>query len=113
MTLPITVPLPIPFATRVVNAYLLPGDPITIVDPGAVWEETDVELRAALGAHGLRPEDVEQIIVTHQHHDHVGFASQLKAVSGATVVAHHRVVSHLARLTEESIEGESRYQASL
>jgi hypothetical protein len=34
MTLPVTIPLPIPFATRVVNPYLLTGDPVTVDDPG-------------------------------------------------------------------------------
>jgi glyoxylase-like metal-dependent hydrolase (beta-lactamase superfamily II) len=113
MTLPITIPLPIPFGPRVVNAYLLLGQPLTIVDPGVDSEQTEIELRAALGAHSLRLEDVEQIILTHQHQDHVGFAHRLKSLSGAEVVAHHGLMSHLARLTGESMESESRYHEAL
>src|SRR5579859_6360085 len=98
MSPPIVVPLAIPFATRVVNAYLLTGDPVTIVDSGVDWDESARELDAALAHHGLAYADVEQIVITHQHYDHAGFAHRLQALSGAHVIAHHQVVSHLAGL---------------
>jgi glyoxylase-like metal-dependent hydrolase (beta-lactamase superfamily II) len=113
MTLPITIPLPIPFATRVVNAYLLPGAPVTVVDPGVDWDETETELASALAAHGLRLADVDQIVITHQHHDHAGFAHRLKALSGASVVAFRDAVPYLAGLPGESMEAEDRYQADV
>ena len=84
-----TIALPVPFAVRAVNCYLLEGDPLTLIDPGADWPETLVELEASLSARGLRLEDVEQIILTHQHYDHVGLAHTVRERSGATVVAHH------------------------
>jgi glyoxylase-like metal-dependent hydrolase (beta-lactamase superfamily II) len=113
MTLPVTIPLPIPFATRVVNAYLLPGEPVTVVDPGVDWDETETELASALAAHGLRLGDVEQIVITHQHHDHAGFTHRLKAASGASVVAFRGVVPYLAGLPGESMEAEDGYQADV
>jgi glyoxylase-like metal-dependent hydrolase (beta-lactamase superfamily II) len=113
MTLPVTIPLPIPFATRVVNAYLLPGDPVTVVDPGVDWYETETELASALAAHRLQLADVEQIVITHQHHDHAGFAHRLKAASGASVVAFRGAVPYLAGLPGKSMEAEDGYQADV
>jgi len=65
-----TIALQVPFAVRAVNCYLLEGDPLTLIDPGADWHETMVELEDALADRGLRVEDVEQVILTHQHYDH-------------------------------------------
>ncbi len=111
--LPIVIPLPIPFATRTVNAYLIPGDPVTVVDPGADTDETAAALETALAHHGLKPRDVEQILITHQHLDHAGFAHRLKESSGASVVAHHQVVAHLAGLGWASMEAEDRFQSEV
>jgi glyoxylase-like metal-dependent hydrolase (beta-lactamase superfamily II) len=113
MSEPVTLPLAIPFATRTVNAYLLPGDPVTLVDPGVDWEETEIELTSALSAHGLRLNDIEQIVITHQHHDHVGYAHRLKSLSGARVVAFHGAVRYLAGLPAESLDAEDSYQADV
>ena len=111
--LPILLPLPVPYAVRVVNAYLLPGDPLTLVDPGTDWGETRRELDAALDAHGVRLDDVEQIIVTHQHHDHSGLAHEIKNRSGAVVVAHALLGPFLAGLSWDSPEAEDLFQAEV
>jgi len=42
----------------------------TLVDTGGTDDRP--RLLAALGAHGLAPEDVECVIATHLHHDHCG-----------------------------------------
>ena len=107
-----TIALPVPFAVRAVNCYLLEGDPLTLIDPGADWPETLVELEASLSARGLRLEDVEQIILTHQHYDHVGLAHTVRERSGATVVAHHLLRGFLADLPGQ-MELEDTYQADV
>ena len=108
----ITIPLPVPFSVRAVNGYLLEGDPLTLVDPGADWAETAVELDASLAARGLRVEDVEQVILTHQHYDHVGLAHKVRERSGATVVAHELLLAFLADLPGQ-MELEDTYQADV
>jgi glyoxylase-like metal-dependent hydrolase (beta-lactamase superfamily II) len=54
------------------------------------------KLLAALDAHGLRPEQVRWIVVTHAHLDHAGGAGALLArCPNATLVAHPRAARHL------------------
>ena len=113
MGAPLLLPLPVPYAVRVVNSYVLLGEPLTLVDPGADWAETRSELEAALGAHGPRLEDVERIVITHQHHDHAGLAHWIKERSGAEVVAHAGIVDHLADLAWDSMEAEDQFQAGV
>ncbi len=112
MAEPIVIPLPTPFATRVVNCYLLEGDPLTLVDPGPDWEETGIELDAALRMRGIAVEDVEQIVLTHQHLDHVGLAHRVRERSGAPVVGHHLLRGFLVDLSE-SMREEDDYQADV
>jgi glyoxylase-like metal-dependent hydrolase (beta-lactamase superfamily II) len=107
-----TITLQVPFAVRAVNCYLLEGEPLTLVDPGADWPETMVELEDGLAARGLRVEDVEQVILTHQHYDHVGLAHRVRERSGATVVAHELLRTFLADLPAQ-MELEDTYQAAV
>jgi glyoxylase-like metal-dependent hydrolase (beta-lactamase superfamily II) len=107
------MPLPVPFSVRSVNSYLFPGDPVTLVDPGADWPETLVELEASLARRGLRVEDVEQILITHQHHDHVGLAHRIKERSGAKLIASSLLVDYLPGLADVSAEAEDLYQAAV
>jgi len=107
-----TIPLPVPFAVRAVNCYLLEGEPLTLVDPGADWPETMIELEEGLARRGLRVEDIQQVILTHQHYDHVGLAHRVRERSGATVVAHELLRPFLADLPGE-MELEDTYQAEV
>lgn len=53
-------------------------------------------LLAALADEGLRPDDVEYLIVTHVHLDHAGGTSALaRACPDATVLCHPRAARHL------------------
>src|SRR5262245_12932626 len=107
-----TLTLPVPFAVRAVNCYLLEGEPLTLVDPGADWPETLLELQASLGTRGYRLEDVERLILTHQHYDHVGLAHAVVEQSGAEVIAHELLRGFLADLPGQ-MELEDTYQADV
>lgn len=106
------MPLPTPFATRTVNCWLVEGSPLTLVDPGPDWEETAIELDAALRMRNLRVEDVEQIVLTHQHLDHVGLAYRVRERSGAPVVGHRLLHDFLLDLPD-SMRLEDDYQAEV
>jgi glyoxylase-like metal-dependent hydrolase (beta-lactamase superfamily II) len=81
------LPVPTPFAVGRVNCYLVEDDPLTLVDCGPNSGTSLTTLEAALREHGRRVEDLERIVITHQHIDHTGLAQILADRSGADVVA--------------------------
>jgi glyoxylase-like metal-dependent hydrolase (beta-lactamase superfamily II) len=61
-------------------------DGLTVIDTGVTGSAPAI--LEAIGALGRRPADVQEIVLTHFHHDHCGGAVQLVQATGATVVAH-------------------------
>jgi glyoxylase-like metal-dependent hydrolase (beta-lactamase superfamily II) len=80
-----TLPIPTPFAVGRVNCYLIEDDPLTLVDTGPNSGKSLEALEHALREHGRRIEDLERIVITHQHLDHMGLAGTLANRSGAEV----------------------------
>jgi glyoxylase-like metal-dependent hydrolase (beta-lactamase superfamily II) len=89
------LPIPTPFLVGRVNCYLIEDDPLTLVDTGPNSGKSLDELESALAAHGRRIEDLELIILTHQHMDHVGLLEILERRSGAEVAAFHMLGPYL------------------
>jgi glyoxylase-like metal-dependent hydrolase (beta-lactamase superfamily II) len=79
--------IPTPFAVGRVNAYLIEDEPLTLIDSGPNSAKALDELEQALAARGHAIEDLELLIVTHQHIDHFGLAAILARRSGAQVAA--------------------------
>jgi glyoxylase-like metal-dependent hydrolase (beta-lactamase superfamily II) len=79
------LPIPTPFAVGRVNCYLIDDEPLTLVDTGPNSGKSLDELETALREHGRRIEDLERIVVTHQHLDHMGLVGILARRSGAEV----------------------------
>jgi glyoxylase-like metal-dependent hydrolase (beta-lactamase superfamily II) len=79
------LPIPTPFMVGRVNCYLIDDDPLTLVDCGPNSGKALDELEQALAAHGRRVEELERIVVTHQHMDHLGLVAVLARRSGAEV----------------------------
>src|SRR5204862_736430 len=71
------LPIPTPFAVGRVNTYLIEDDPLTLVDTGPNSGKALDELETALRAHGRRGEDLELIVISHQHMDHPGLVDIL------------------------------------
>jgi glyoxylase-like metal-dependent hydrolase (beta-lactamase superfamily II) len=88
--------LPTPFQIGPVSCYLLRGEPMTLVDPGPLRDKTCAALDEDLRALGLRVEDVELVVVTHQHHDHAGLAAEVVRRSGARLATSPRLAAYLA-----------------
>lgn len=81
--------------SNTIASYLLP------YDEGAVLVETGpgstaAMLQARLAEHGLTPNDVTEVLLTHIHLDHAGAAGWLATEHGATVYVHSVGVPHLA-----------------
>jgi glyoxylase-like metal-dependent hydrolase (beta-lactamase superfamily II) len=79
--------IPTPFMVGRVNCYLIDDDPLTLVDCGPNSGKALDELERALAGHGRRIEDLERIVITHQHLDHLGLVDVLARRSGAQVCA--------------------------
>jgi glyoxylase-like metal-dependent hydrolase (beta-lactamase superfamily II) len=90
--------LPVPYPVGGVNAWLLAGDPLTLVDAGARWPEGMRGLEQGLAAHALRVEDVELLVLTHHHDDHAGLAADVQARSGCRVAAHAATAARLGNV---------------
>ena len=94
--------IPTPFQVGRVNAYLIEDSPLTLVDSGPNSAKALDELEQALAARGHAIEDIELLIITHQHIDHFGLASILARRSGAEVAALEQLAPFLARFGEEA-----------
>jgi glyoxylase-like metal-dependent hydrolase (beta-lactamase superfamily II) len=91
------LPIPTPFAVGRVNCYLVDDDPLTLIDTGPNSGKSLSELEAQLRERGRRVEDLERIVITHQHSDHLGLVGVLADRSGADVCT----LEQLAPVVEE------------
>jgi glyoxylase-like metal-dependent hydrolase (beta-lactamase superfamily II) len=106
------LPIPTPFAVGRVNTYLVEDDPLTLVDTGPNSGTSLTTLETALGEHGRRVEDLERIVVSHQHIDHLGLVDILVQRSGAEVCALDELAPWMARYST-GMEGEDHYAETI
>src|SRR4051812_11472075 len=99
MTAPVRIPLPLPHIGSV-NTWLLPGEPLTLIDTGPCDDEALTVLEAGLRTAGVRLEDLELVLVTHHHLDHSGLATTIAARSGARIAAYERAAAYGAHSQE-------------
>ena len=62
--------VPTPFQVGRVNCYLLEDEPLTLIDAGPNSAKALHELERQLDSLGHRVEDIELVVLTHQHIDH-------------------------------------------
>jgi glyoxylase-like metal-dependent hydrolase (beta-lactamase superfamily II) len=108
---PIVLPLPLAHVGYV-NAWLLPGDPVTLIDTGPREERALAALEAGLRREGLRVEDIELLLATHHHLDHVGLAATIQRRSGARVAVLDRVADYAGHYSAE-VEEDRRFARAL
>ncbi len=99
--------VPTPFAVGRVNCYLIEDEPLTLVDAGPNSATSLIALEAALQTRGHRVEDLERIVVTHPHIDHIGLVEILAKRSGAEVCALDLLAPWLADYKHEMEESDS------
>ncbi|MEH6942506.1 MBL fold metallo-hydrolase [Bacillus sp. JJ722] len=66
------IAIPTPFPVGDINAYVIKGEALTLVDTGAKTPATKEALQAGLKELELEMSDIDQILLTHHHPDHVG-----------------------------------------
>jgi glyoxylase-like metal-dependent hydrolase (beta-lactamase superfamily II) len=103
--------LPTPFLVGRVNCYLIEDEPLTLIDTGPNSGKTLDELEQALAAHGRAVEDLELIVITHQHMDHLGLLEILVRRSGAEVAALDLLASYLGDFSASAIADDEFAQA--
>ncbi|SES08359.1 MBL fold metallo-hydrolase [Salisediminibacterium halotolerans] len=64
--------LPTPFLVGPVNTYLIWSDALVLIDTGPKTEEAQGQLLRRLREMNLRPKDIDRVILTHHHPDHIG-----------------------------------------
>jgi len=103
--------LPTPFLVGRVNCYLVEDDPLTLIDTGPNSGKSLDELERALAEHGRTIEQLELIIVTHQHMDHLGLLEILERRSGAEVAALFLLTSYLENFSASATADDEYAQA--
>ncbi len=107
-----TLRVPTPFAVGRVNCYLIEDEPLTLVDTGPNSGKALDELQNQLKVLGHSIDDIELVILTHQHIDHVGLVEIIVEHSGAQVAALDKAVRRLANFAEDA-ELDDRFSAEL
>ncbi|MGI9021395.1 MAG: MBL fold metallo-hydrolase [Solirubrobacterales bacterium] len=104
--------IPTPFAVGRVNCWLVEDDPLTLVDTGPNSGKALDELERQLAARGHRIEDLELVIITHQHIDHLGLIEIVANRSKANVAAIDVSAERLRNFTEDA-ERDDEFAAGL
>jgi glyoxylase-like metal-dependent hydrolase (beta-lactamase superfamily II) len=104
--------IPTPFAVGRVNCYLIEDKPLTLVDTGPNSGKALDELESQLAEHGYSIDELELLVITHQHIDHLGLAEIVVQRSGAEVAALGIAAERLANFDEDA-EAEDRFAVEL
>jgi glyoxylase-like metal-dependent hydrolase (beta-lactamase superfamily II) len=107
-----TLQIPTPFAVGRVNCYLIEDDPLTLVDTGPNSGKALDELQQQLHKLGYAIADIELVILTHQHIDHLGLTEIVVEHSGAEVAAIDVAARRLANFDEDA-ELDDRFAVEL
>nr|WP_280521421.1 MBL fold metallo-hydrolase [Paenibacillus mangrovi] len=82
----IQVKISMSFPLRWVNSYVLQGpEGLTIIDPGPHTPENEEEWKRAFAELGRAISEVENIVLTHHHPDHLGCSGWIQQQSGCKV----------------------------
>ncbi len=105
--------IPTPFAVGRVNCYLIEDEPLTLVDTGPNSGKSLDELEQALAGHDRTIEELELIVLTHQHVDHLGLLEILARRSGAEIAAFHELTGYLANFSASAAADDEFAQATM
>jgi glyoxylase-like metal-dependent hydrolase (beta-lactamase superfamily II) len=94
--------IPTPFAVGRVNVYLIEDSPLTLIDAGPNSGTSLDELQRGIAGLGHSLEDIELVVLTHQHIDHLGLVSLVASHAGADVAALDEAVTYVENYSAEA-----------
>jgi glyoxylase-like metal-dependent hydrolase (beta-lactamase superfamily II) len=100
--------IPTPFAVGRVNCYLIDDRPLTLVDAGPNSGTSLEALSHGVEALGHSLDDLELLLISHQHIDHLGLIGLVAARSGAQVAALD-VLAPFAEQYSEQADADDRF----
>jgi glyoxylase-like metal-dependent hydrolase (beta-lactamase superfamily II) len=68
--------IPTPFPVGSINCYLIEGSPLTLIDTGPKTSKSLAVIQNELQAKSYDLSEIEQILLTHGHVDHIGLVGQ-------------------------------------
>jgi len=71
---------------RLVNSIIIFGEKITLIDTGV--KGSAAKIFSYIKENGWHFADIETIILSHSHPDHIGAAAEIKRLTGCRVLAH-------------------------
>ena len=80
--------LPTPWAVGPVQVYLVDNEPLTLIDTGVRSDDSRAALALALEELGHGLDEIERVVLTHYHGDHLGQAESLRRLGSLEVCAH-------------------------
>ncbi len=84
----VRIELPTHYPIGPVNVFLIKDDPLTLVDAGLNNDESWALVQQGVRDAGCEMSDIERVLLTHGHTDHVGLLRRLLDVADAKVYAH-------------------------
>jgi glyoxylase-like metal-dependent hydrolase (beta-lactamase superfamily II) len=97
--------IPTPYTIGDVNAFLVKGDTLTLFDAGPKTTKAYEALKWGIQSCGYEMSDIEQVVLTHHHPDHVGWVD---AFPKAHIVG-HAYVDHWLRQKQEFLDYRSDF----
>lgn len=101
----ITVPTPFPVGP--INMYLILKRPYTLIDVGPLYPQAQEIFLEALRELNLKGEEIERVLLTHAHPDHIGMVSWIIELTKAKAYLHPREIHSLKT---QSLNSEERAQ---
>jgi hydroxyacylglutathione hydrolase len=87
---------------RFVNVIIIFGNRITIVDTGVKGSEEKIS--QYLSQNGRNISDIDTIILSHSHPDHIGSAAKIKELTGCRVLAHKNELDWIENIDMQNME---------
>jgi glyoxylase-like metal-dependent hydrolase (beta-lactamase superfamily II) len=96
-----------PIRLGIVNAFVIKGASIVLVDTGPAKQGE--KLVAELGKLGIQPKDLDLIILTHGHDDHMGALPFLKERTQAKALIHKHDMFSIVEGRNVPLHGRNRF----